>query len=104
MSAVAADALTPEGYRDLALRLDHDRTELFQSMRVLAQPIRAVDRGRALLLQMQRVVPRTVLLIGAAVLLVLASRRLPLRGLLTVGLEVWRAWPTLRRVLSELKA
>lgn len=103
MSVVSPAALTPQGYHDLALRLERDRTELSQAVRVLAQPIRAVDYGRLLLQQMQRWVPHAVLLLGAAVLLALASRRMRLRGWLTLALEVWRAWPTARRLLSELK-
>jgi 23S rRNA A2030 N6-methylase RlmJ len=102
MSALDLPHSAARDYRDLALRIDHDRAELLQAMQVLAQPIQARDVGRMLLQQMQRVVPRAVLLIGAAVLVVLASRRLRLSGWLTLGMEVWRAWPTARRLLAEV--
>lgn len=103
MSAVPAGALPPASYHDLSLRLQQDRTELLQAARVLAAPIHVVARGRALLLQMQHYVPRGVLLLGAAVLLALLSRRMHLRSWLGLALEVWRAWPTVRRLLAELR-
>lgn len=103
MSAVPAGPLPTPSYHDLSLRLEQDRTELLQAARVLAAPIHVVERGRALLLEMQRYVPRAVLLLGAAVLLALLSRRMRLRSWLGLALEVWRAWPTVRGLLSELR-